>query len=91
MHVLLLMDCLETKWKLMKSFWIYIHLLIFLGGPIEGTIGVWTLIKDADVEKYLALASSTFFSAAWGLTISSPCNGVKATEEAVPLGVKESR
>ena len=44
------------------------------------------MIKDADVEKYLALASSTFFSAAWGLTISSPCKGVKATEEAVPVG-----
>lgn len=35
-------------------------------------------------EKYLALASCAFFSAANGLTISRPCNGVKATLEAVP-------
>ncbi|KAF4531390.1 hypothetical protein B566_EDAN009631 [Ephemera danica] len=36
------------------------------------------------LEKYLALASFTFFSAACGLTISKPCIGVKATLEAVP-------
>lgn len=34
--------------------------------------GVFTFIKEAEGEKYLALASSTRFSAACGLTISSP-------------------
>ena len=34
--------------------------------------GVFTFMKEAEGEKYLALASSTRFSAACGLTISSP-------------------
>lgn len=32
-----------------------------------------TFTKDAVLEKYLALASCTFFSAACGFTISRPC------------------
>ena len=34
--------------------------------------GVFTFINDAEGEKYFALASSTLFSAACGLTISKP-------------------
>ena len=36
-----------------------------------------TFINDAEGEKYLALASSTRFSAAWGLTISKPYQNIK--------------
>ena len=41
--------------------------------------------KKPDVlEKYLAFASATRFSAACGLTISRPWRGVNATLDAVP-------
>lgn len=46
---------------------------------------LFTFKNPAVDEKYLAFASATFFSAAWGLTISSPWSGVKATLDAVPL------
>lgn len=40
--------------------------------------------KPDVLEKYFAPDSLVDFSAACGFTISSPCNGVKATLDAVP-------
>lgn len=42
-----------------------------------------TLTNDADEEKYCEVEVPVF--SFWtGLTISSPCTGVKLTDEAVP-------
>lgn len=53
--------------------------------PVQSFYYAFCSFRKPDVlEKYLALASFTFFSAACGLTISNPCRGVNATLDAVP-------
>ena len=53
--------------------------------PVQSFYYAFCSLRKPDVlEKYLALASFTFFSAACGLTISNPCRGVNATLDAVP-------
>merc|ERR1711928_19559 len=68
----------RRKWEMNPCGAISINLL----KKLEPGTGVLTLKKVAVLEKYLTV--SAFFSTACGLTISNPCKGVKATEEAVP-------
>lgn len=49
-----------------------------MSASISQLSSVLATLKNPDVfEKYLALASAIFFSAAWGLTISNPWNDTK--------------
>lgn len=69
----------KKKWQL-GLFLLHVH--PFAHYPVTTSYCFLTLRKPAVLEKYLAF--STFFSTAWGLTISSPWRGVKATLDAVP-------